>query len=144
MIFACAYCSLTEKNFSDEELIELADHAAGKNEKLDISGYLYYRDYVFLQYLEGEKEAVKTLMKKIEADPRHTFITSVVIPKLTTRQFPHWYMRFLGNEIPRNGGRTLEEELSSILEMTSKRQFSQADAAFAIEQVTRRIAGFDW
>lgn len=144
MIFACAYCSLTEQNFSDEELLELADHAARKNQALGISGYLHYRDYVFLQYIEGEREVVESLMNKIESDPRHTFITTVTLPQIVGRQFPHWYMRFLGNDFPRDGKVTLEEELSSILEMTSKNQFTQDDAAFAIQRVTERIVGFDW
>lgn len=144
MIFACAYCSLTELNFNDEELLELADYASQKNEALGVSGYLYYRDFVFLQYLEGEKETVKGLLAKIEADPRHTFITTVDLPAQRHRQFPHWYMRFLGNDIARDGRKTLEEELSLILEMTSQRKFSQADASFAINNVTKQILGFDW
>lgn len=144
MVFCLAYSSRAQTEFDDESLLELADNAAAKNETLGISGYLYYREGLFVQYLEGPQQAVEDLMDKIAADPRHEVITVVPIPSCPDRIFPHWYMRFLGSDLPLSNAPTLEDELTFILETTEKDNYSSAEVAEAILHVTRRIASLDW
>lgn len=140
MFFALAYSSRSLVDFDDESLLELADCAAAKNEKISVTGYLYYRDGTFLQYIEGEQSQVEMLMAKISQDPRHELISTHVLPKIPELVFPHWYMRFLSSDLPARTAPTLEDELTFILDNTS----ADEDVTDAIVHVTSRIASLDW
>lgn len=144
MVYGLAYSSQALADFNDESLLELADNAAAKNKTLGISGYLFYRDGLFLQYLEGEQKIVQNLMAKIATDPRHKILSSVSLPTCPDRIFPHWYMRFLGSTLPASKTPTLEDELIFILETTAKDHYSSEEVADAILHVTQRIARLDW
>lgn len=144
MVFGLAYSSRALTAFDDEALLELADCAAAKNEQLGLTGYLYFRNKLFIQYLEGEQKAVENLMAKIKTDPRHEVTSIVPLPSCPERIFPHWYMRFLGSDLPKTQTPTLEDELSFILETTAKDNYSTDEVAEAILHVTRRIASLDW
>lgn len=144
MVFGLAYSSQALTAFDDESLLELADCAAAKNEQLSITGYLHFRDELFIQYLEGEQKAVEDLMAKITTDPRHEITSVVPLPSCPERIFPHWYMRFLGKDLPSTSAPTLEDELSFILATTAKDNYSTEEVAEAIHHVTRRIASLDW
>lgn len=127
-------------DFDDEALLELADSAAAKNEEVNVTGYLYYRDGTFLQYIEGERSQVEMLMGKISQDPRHELISKHVLPRISKLVFPHWYMRFLSNDLPRRAAPTLEDELTFILDNSG----ADEDVTAAIVHVTSRIASLDW
>lgn len=144
MVFGLAYSSLAQTEFDDEALLALADFAAAKNETIGITGYLYYREGLFLQYLEGDQKAVEELMAKIVLDPRHRVLSTVSLPFGRERIFPHWYMRFLGSDLPGKSGPTLEDELAFILETTAKEHYCSDEVAAAVLHVTRRIALLDW
>ncbi|MGJ8726513.1 MAG: BLUF domain-containing protein [Roseibacillus sp.] len=144
MGFGIAYSSQALTDFDDETLLELADNSAAKNEKSGISGYLYYRNGLFLQYLEGEQQNVENLMARIAIDPRHNVLSTVPLAIGSKRIFPHWYMRFLGSNLPHNNAPTLEDELIFILETTAKEHYSNDEVADAILHVTQRIARLDW
>ena len=75
-------------HLDEDALLELAEVAATKNEQLGITGYLYYRDKLFLQYLEGEQCAVEKLMAKITDAPRHQILTSIPVQTESKRIFP--------------------------------------------------------
>lgn len=144
MVFGLAYSSRALSGFDDEALLELADNAAVKNEELGITGYLYFRGNLFMQYLEGEQSAVEELMAKIATDPRHEVLSSIALPSCSDRVFPHWYMRFLGSELPATETPTLEDELVFILDTTSQENYATEDVADAVLHVTQRIAALDW
>jgi hypothetical protein len=144
MVFGLAYSSRALTAFDDEALLELADCAAAKNEQLGVTGYLYFRNELFIQYLEGEQKAVEDLMAKITTDPRHKILSIVPLPSCPERIFPHWYMRFLGSDLPTSTAPTLEDELSFILDTTAKDNCGTEEVAEAILHVTGRIASLDW
>ena len=144
MIYGLAYSSRGLESFDDESLLELADNAASNNEKLGVTGYLFYRDELFMQYLEGEQAAVKDLMSRISKDSRHKILSTISLPSCPERVFPHWYMRFLGTDLPTSNAPTLEDELAFILDTTSQGNYESGEVADAILHVTRRIALLDW
>ena len=115
MGFSLTYSSQALTDFDDESLLELADNSAARNEPLGITGYLYYRDGHFIQYLEGEQKAVEELMARIASDPRHTILSEVPLPPQPSAIFPHWYMRFLGSNLPQKQAATIEDELLSLI-----------------------------
>lgn len=89
------YVSTATEEFSAECLEELASKSAEANKKLGVSGYLYYEDKYFLQYIEGEKETVQSLMNHISRDPRHKVVNVITYDNLPDRYFPSWHMRHL-------------------------------------------------
>lgn len=87
-LFCLAYSSQAIVPFSRTALDELAEHAAAKNELLDVTGYLTYDvDFeTFFQFLEGPKLVVEGLMNVISADARHRVLNIVHISE-AERQF---------------------------------------------------------
>ncbi len=89
------YVSSATVDFSMEELQELADKAAAANKKLGVTGYLYFEDKSFFQYIEGPKDVVQSLMNHISKDTRHKVVNVITSDSLPDRYFPSWNMRHL-------------------------------------------------
>jgi hypothetical protein len=68
------------------------------NRQRQIVGGLLFGDGRFLQCLEGEEEAVLTLYKKIEADPRHRDVTELARVSINERTFGEWSMKYVPGE----------------------------------------------
>ena len=85
--------------FDSTQLKALSDQAAERNKTLGITGYLYYENQKFLQYLEGELETLETLMAIIEKDPRHEVVSVLRTASLSVRKFPNWDMRWLSKPL---------------------------------------------
>jgi hypothetical protein len=88
------YASYAKQHFSDDELTELLIKARKNNSNLGITGMLIYRDGNFIQVLEGEEEAVKSLYILIKADKRHDGVIIMSEGEISERQFAKWAMDF--------------------------------------------------
>jgi Sensors of blue-light using FAD len=93
-IFSLLYLSEGNVPFSQADLRELLKKANENNSKLGITGMLLFKGGNFLQVLEGEKETVLTLYKKINQDPRHTRHIVLFQGFAPRRDFPDWSMGF--------------------------------------------------
>ena len=60
-----------------------------------MTGYLYYEDKRFFQYIEGAHDEVTALMARIELDARHDVRHVVYDDRMSSRRFPAWSMRVL-------------------------------------------------
>lgn len=80
------------------------------NSKQKVSGVLLYRGGLFLQLLEGSQEAVETLYRKIEKDPRHGNVIQLFSVVNNERLFEDWSMAF--NEISDIDLKMINEVLS--------------------------------
>lgn len=88
------YLSEALVDFSEEELDALQQQAASKNERLNITGYLYFRSGSFVQYIEGER--VTELLETLRLDPRHEIVNVLELDDdEESRLFPNWRMRWL-------------------------------------------------
>lgn len=58
----------------------------------NISGALVFKDGVFMQYLEGEREIVNNTYNRIVSDTRHTGATLLRYETCDTRLFAEWFM----------------------------------------------------
>ena len=98
------YSSRAIKAFTQAELLELLARSRENNSKLGVTGMLLYKDGEFMQVLEGAEQTVRTLIAKIERDPRHKNVSKLLIGNCPERQFPFWYMGFsnLDTEEARN------------------------------------------
>nr|WKN35170.1 BLUF domain-containing protein [Tunicatimonas sp. TK19036] len=93
-MFALTYYSKAISAFDDERLYKLSAKARDKNRKLQVTGFLQYKDGYFLQYLEGTKSTVEDLMAAIAQDKRHTVLRTVYLAERDSRRFDNWHMRY--------------------------------------------------
>lgn len=69
--------------------------AARNNAAAGITGLLLFNGRNFLQLLEGERDAVDSLLDRVESDPRHSGVVVVTDLEVAERSFPDWSMRLL-------------------------------------------------
>ncbi len=76
------------------DLPAIVKSAVRNNELHDITGMLLYSDGIFLQVLEGEREAVLQTFRHIEKDLRHRDVFVLLEQAIEMRQFSNWSMGF--------------------------------------------------
>ena len=89
------YNSKASREFSLQELVEMASSFANKNSQLQVTGYLCYQKQGFFQYVEGESDTLSQLMRSIEQDARHHVIRRYEESNISQRRFPDWSMNYL-------------------------------------------------
>jgi hypothetical protein len=72
------YVSCATTAFSNTNLLEMVNKARARNEALDVTGMLLYKDGNFIQALEGKGSAVREIFETIRRDPRHRAVTVVL------------------------------------------------------------------
>lgn len=113
LMFTIAYLSNLSRQLSKEELFALATNASENNRKKDICGILLYSGNKFLQVLQGEEEAVKTLFEKIAKDSRHRNVTVIIESHSMAKEFGNWSMAFKELTVDE---RALHPELSNFFD----------------------------
>ena len=93
-MFFLVYVSSAVRPFLSSELVDLLAQSHAHNTETGITGMLLYKDGNFMQAIEGEEEAVRTLYAKIRRDPRHRGLLTLLQGPLAERQFPDWSMGF--------------------------------------------------
>jgi hypothetical protein len=88
------YVSSAREKFTKEELVELLEQARRNNAALGVTGLLLYKDGNFMQVLEGDRDVVNTLYRKITLDPRHKGALKLLDEPVPARGFPDWSMAF--------------------------------------------------
>ena len=88
------YLSSATELLDDEQLQSLFFQCRHNNARLGITGLLLYRDGSFLQLIEGEREDVADLFRKICRDGRHHGILKVIDEAIPEREFTDWSMSF--------------------------------------------------
>ncbi len=89
------YVSEARTEFGRPELLALEEHATRRNRERELTGYLWFDEGQFVQYVEGEAETVEALIRRIEDDPRHDVLHVLRDDELGERRFPDWSMQFL-------------------------------------------------
>jgi hypothetical protein len=87
------------------ELGALFASSRSNNEKRDITGALLLTESWFVQVLEGDEVAVRSLFATIQADPRHDRIELLFEGPADDRVFAHWSMAKIAmsdSDIPLN------------------------------------------
>lgn len=88
------YVSSATRGMSDDELLEILRVARENNTRLGITGLLLHKGGNFMQVLEGPLDAVRGLLTKIECDPRHETLLTLIDKPIAERQFAEWTMGF--------------------------------------------------
>ena len=81
---------------TDDKLCEMVQsimqQAREHNPQHGITGILCHSDQVFMQVLEGGREAINTLYGKILRDPRHTEVVLLHYEEISERRYSGWTM----------------------------------------------------
>lgn len=93
-LWEIVYVSTAPFLLSDEELEKLLEISGRKNPPAGITGILLYQDGNFMQLIEGPKAAAEELYEKIQKDPLHHGIITLLRQPLEERSFAKWAMKF--------------------------------------------------
>ncbi|WP_221047593.1 BLUF domain-containing protein [Methylogaea oryzae] len=74
------------------DLADIRRVAKRFNRENGISGVLFFLNNRFMQVLEGEAGTLSALLRKIEADPRHTHLSYLLNAPITQRELADWNM----------------------------------------------------
>ena len=94
MIYTLVYISFASGGLEEKELSEILELSRRNNQQLDITGLLLYAEGNIIQILEGDKDEVEALYKKIGQDERHERITRLFAGHSDSRIFTEWSMAY--------------------------------------------------
>lgn len=94
MLVRLLYASRSTSEIDDALLSTILERSGRYNTEYGITGILctYPQGKVFLQALEGGREAVNALYANIVRDPRHHDVTLLDYAEITERRFSSWRM----------------------------------------------------
>ncbi|MDO8937992.1 MAG: BLUF domain-containing protein [Methylicorpusculum sp.] len=93
-MFHLVYVSSAIKPLSKSDLLDLLIQSRENNTKKGISGMLLYKDGNFMQVLEGEESAVRSLFEVIIRDSRHRGSIVLLEEHISEPFFKDWSMGF--------------------------------------------------
>lgn len=98
-VFHHLYVSHAAREFTADELAEIATEAAESFKQVGITGMLLYGCGVFIELIEGDPHYVEFVMETIRTDPRHNTLTTITVGKTPKRVFQDWTMHVLNTGI---------------------------------------------
>lgn len=93
-MLSTVYASTATTPLDEDELAALLVTCRANNAEAQLTGMLVYRDGRFLQVLEGPETAVRGLLTRLSADPRHRGMRIMFEEPIMERQFAEWTMGF--------------------------------------------------
>mgnify|MGYP003643092662 CR=1 FL=1 len=120
------YLSTAIGYLEKQEIESILKKSCVYNLEKNITGILLYIDRDFIQVLEGDKNDISTLFKKIKKDKRHKGIICVINETITQRQFSDWSMGYYTDSYQNL------KNLSSFYDSNKKELFGYKDQAVAI------------
>ena len=90
------YVSHTTDDFDFErDKTRIQESSTKNNPGLEVTGVLFYKGGIFLQYIEGSPESIDALYeRRIKRDPRHTHVKTILDAPIAERLFWEWDMKF--------------------------------------------------
>jgi hypothetical protein len=92
MLTRLMYISTVRHGYDAKILDEILDISRVRNQQNGLTGLLIFDGRRFLQYLEGEKEAVYATFERIKKDTRHYAVVKLRETEGSNRQFTTWDM----------------------------------------------------
>ena len=93
------YSSEASKKMLKSDLYIILRQARTNNKLSDVTGILAYLDSKFIQVLEGQKDIVANLFKKISQDGRHHDVKLICEQDVDSRAFTSWEMAYAAPSI---------------------------------------------
>ena len=92
MLVQLTYASKTATILGPGDVKDILQSSARNNTAAGVTGALCLSNGVFLQQLEGDRQAVNTLYHRILKDPRHKEPAVLDLSEIPVRQFGDWAM----------------------------------------------------
>ena len=135
-IYQLVYLSFANFDIGDKDVVsDILKSSTLNNSRLNVTGILFYKDGTFIQLIEGAKEVIKNLYKKISLDSRHEHLQIFWEGNSSQRSFPNWSMSLKDiNELDSE----LQEEFKEILNLKNDQSKKEAGYKF-FEKLKERI-----
>jgi hypothetical protein len=91
---AIAYLSAASWNLLEDEIEHIVAESRRRNALNGVTGVLLYCDGIFMQYLEGEEDAVVETFVRICRSGSHHEIIELMNQPIVEREFADWTMGF--------------------------------------------------
>lgn len=95
MLISLVYVSSATEPFSPAELVTLLEKSRRNNAAVDVTGMLLYKNGNFMQAIEGEDIVINELHARIQRDPRHRGMITLLRKPVEKRAFSQWSMGFV-------------------------------------------------
>ena len=92
MLVRLMYASRAVPAVDQEELLAILKKSKANNPKVGVTGALCFSEGIFLQVLEGGRNAVNQLYNRIASDARHTDVVLLNFDEIDERRFSGWSM----------------------------------------------------
>lgn len=99
-LYEIFYCSVLAQDLPPATVGAIVTQARVRNAQHRITGLLVFDGMRFCQHFEGPREAVETLMRRIDRDSRHTDVRVVYQGALATRRYTGFGMGLAESEGP--------------------------------------------
>lgn len=92
MLVRLLYASRAVPAVDHEELLAILKKSKVNNPKVGITGVLCFSQGIFMQVLEGGRDAVSALYNRIANDARHADVVLLSYEEIAERRFAGWSM----------------------------------------------------
>ena len=92
MLVRLMYASRAVPAVDQEELVAILKTSKANNPKVGVTGVLCLSGGIFMQVLEGGRNAVNRLYNRIAADSRHSDVVLLCYEEIAERRFAGWSM----------------------------------------------------
>ena len=92
MLVRLMYASRAVAAVDQEELVAILRKSKANNPKAGITGVLCFSEGIFMQVLEGGRNAVSALYNRIANDVRHSEVALLNYEEIAERRFAGWSM----------------------------------------------------
>lgn len=92
MLVRLLYASRSNSKIDCDEIHSIMQQAHAHNPQNGITGILCYSEHVFMQVLEGGREAINALYARILHDPRHNDVVLLHYEEVDERRYAGWTM----------------------------------------------------
>ena len=92
MLVRLMYASRAVPGVDQEELLAILKKSKVNNHKSGVTGALCFSEGIFIQVIEGGRDAVNKLYNLIATDPRHGDVVLLNYDEIEERRFSGWSM----------------------------------------------------
>ena len=136
-MYQIVYVSTATREYGKDELERILAVSRRNNTADGVTGMLCYHGGTFFQVLEGERDKVEAVMKRVAADSRHYGVMVLLEQEVDRRDLPDWSMAF--SEVSSREAVALEG-FSQLLKSGNDQRLGEASSVSS--DALELIAGF--
>jgi hypothetical protein len=91
------YASTATEVYLHHDIGKILKSCQTVNPSLNVTGMLFFGEGYFLQCLEGSRENINFLYRKIARDPRHKDVELLEFKDISERYFEEWSMKYVSS-----------------------------------------------